>query len=454
MIGSLHGRLMLTATVIMAFFFLMAGFALNSAFSRSAEADVHEHLKAQMFGLLAIVELDDDGRVVTTEAIRNSRFAASKSGLFAWVADSERQVIWNSKSGLGVVLPDTLSVPMGTWWFAKQTAASDKEYYTLSFRVRWESNESASRSYTFVVAEDLIRYKRAVRSFRRRMTLWLVAATLVLLAVQTVVSRWTLAPLRRVANEIREVERGHKDALNADYPIEVSRLTDNINRFIRNERDHLQRYRHTLGDLAHSLKTPLAVLRGLFDSPNLPNNDTTEAREQVDRMTNIVDYQLRRAATSGRTTLAAPVEVEDNVSKLLASLHKVYADKAVAIDVALEPGLKFYGEEGDLLEMLGNLLDNAFRWCRGRIRLSGRALGQPRSSRGGVIFEIDDDGPGVPDSIHDAVAARRADGPSYQDGQGIGLAVVSDIVATYDGTLELLVSDMGGASVRIVITPA
>jgi two-component system sensor histidine kinase PhoQ len=221
-------------------------------------------------------------------------------------------------------------------------------------------------------------------------------------------------------------------------------LTENLNALLDNAESHLARYRNALGDLAHSLKTPLAVLRGALDTPT-PDEETKAAmREQIERMNRIVEYQLKRAAASGRSHLTPPVSVAEKTRQLVSALNKVYADKAIDCRAEIDPDLIFHGDEGDLLEILGNLADNAFKWSRRRVQLDARRAGDGR-----LELRVDDDGPGIPAEVAERLLERgeRAD-PSVP-GHGLGLAIVNSIVRAYGGRLILESSPLGGAAIIV-----
>jgi two-component system sensor histidine kinase PhoQ len=204
------------------------------------------------------------------------------------------------------------------------------------------------------------------------------------------------------------------------------------------------RYRNTLGDLAHSLKTPLAVLRGLTEGRRDDDGVPGAVAEQVDRMDAIVRYQLQRTVSSGQGLLARPVAIAPAVAKVVRSLDKVYADKGVRVTVDVEEGLRYGCDEGDLLEVVGNLADNAYKWCRKEV-----AIEAAHDSRDGVLsIAVRDDGDGIaPDRI-DAVTRRGVRGDEREPGQGIGLGVVREIVESYGGSLSLTNVEPRGFEVR------
>jgi two-component system sensor histidine kinase PhoQ len=197
-----------------------------------------------------------------------------------------------------------------------------------------------------------------------------------------------------------------------------------------------------MDDLAHSLKTPLAVVRTEVDAGQ-PDRVTLQA--QVSRMQSVIDYQLKRAAAMGpRSVAARPVALAPVLTELKASLQKIHRDKPVHCDLQVPEGSSYPAEQGDLYEILGNLLDNAWKWCRNRIVVTVQ-------DNAHLTITVSDDGPGIPDDQTEAVLDRgmRADQRGDVPGQGIGLAVVREIVGLYGGTVRIGRAALGGAEITI-----
>ena len=235
------------------------------------------------------------------------------------------------------------------------------------------------------------------------------------------------------------------------YPKELANLTNNINDLISNERNHLVRYRNTLGDLAHSLKTPLAVLQGYFEQNKLSGNSADTVSEQVWRMQEIVDYQLQRAAVSGKQTFNKPILIKPVADQLHSALNKVYIEKQLDSEINIDDMASFYGEKGDLMEVLGNVLDNAYKWANSKIKVAVTKSSAQGKRRSRITIKVEDDGPGID---HDKIKwltqrGVRGDEREGPPGQGIGLGVVREIVESYSGTLDFSKSDLGGCKVII-----
>jgi len=268
----------------------------------------------------------------------------------------------------------------------------------------------------------------------------------VLLIAQGVILRWGLRPLRTVTADLQQIEKGRADRLDGHYPRELTGLTSSLNSLIAHSKTVQTRYRNSLDDLAHSLKTPLAILQ----SSCVDNNDAADAShalvsEQVDRMDEIISHQLQRAAVSGRTTLAKPVPVGRVVERLVRSLDKVYRDKQVTVELELDPSATFTGDEADLTEILGNLLENAYKYCQSKVRVSVGTDEHPDD----VEISIEDNGPGIALEQVDTVLQRGTRMDESIPGQGLGLSMANEIITVYGGQLTFAASPLGGTLLRV-----
>lgn len=446
---SLNTRLLMAASLVLAAFLGITGIILDRAFRTSAESALQDRLQGNIYALLSAAELDASGQLRLPDGLPEARFSTPGSGLYAEVRGADGTQVWRSSSALGLQIPFTTTLSAGERRLETLTIADGIVLSALSFGVAWEANQGNARDYIFSVAENLDGMHTQVQSFRRSLWGWLIGVALVLLAVQGSILRWSLAPLRQVTADLAEIEAGRRTELIGQYPRELRGLTDNLNALIRHERSHLQRYRHTLDDLAHSLKTPLAVLRGTLGEGKSNQEFQRNVQEQVDRMSQIVQYQLQRAATSGRTALTAPIAVAEAVQKVTTSLDKVYADKQVTCSVLIDDKVFFHGDEGDLLELLGNLLDNAYKFCQSKVAVSAQLIDHDYRTR--LVFYVEDDGPGIPPDMAQSVLQRGVRMDTVTPGQGIGLAVVQDIVRIYEGTLEIGSSPLGGARMIVYL---
>jgi len=448
---SLAARLTLAASLVLVAFLGLTGLALERAFRDGGLAAVQDRLQGQVYTLLAAAELQGDGKFIMPRGLPDGRYSSPDSGLYARVVDDRAKVLWRSPSLLGFRIPYPATAADGVAEFEAVTASDGRSLFALSFSVLWESDAHRSDHLSFQVAESRQILATQVAHFRHSLWSWLGGAALALLLVQGLVLRFGLAPMRRVAAELADIESGARQRLSGDYPRELTILTEGINAFIDSGRARLERSRHALAELAHSLKTPLAVLRSLLDGDGDRQGMEKTLAEQTARMHRTIDYQLQRAAASGPTPLAPAVDIALLLRRLEESLLKVYAHRNVAIDAQVEAGIGFHGDEGDLMEILGNVMDNACKWARERVRV----VVAPAQAGGGagLSLRVDDDGPGIPAEMVDAVLGRGVRADTTTPGHGIGLAVVRDIVTeAYGGEVIVGASDLGGAAITISIS--
>ena len=432
---SLKRRMILSASLVLAVFVVMTALALDRAFYDSARSARQERLLGQLYLLIAAAEVDEQGHLSLPDTLSEPRFSLPSSGLYGAVFEQNGTPVWRSPSVLGVPAPFQTQLAPGAQRFAVGT-----DYFVQSLGVKWLI---ARRHYafTFSVSEGRAEFDAQIRRYRHSLWTWLAVLAGLLLLAQAAVLRWGLRPLRSLAGELNAIESGRQEHLQGVYPKEIQRLTDNLNSLLQHEREQRLRYRNALADLAHSLKTPLAVMRGaLGDAAQL--GATVE--EQVARMDTIVAYQLQRATTGIRQRVATSIAILPLTEKIIAALRKVHRDKSVAVEIVVEPALCLALDEGDLMELLGNVLDNAFKWCGHTVRMSAEA----KANR--ILLSIEDDGPGIDPAQWNNILQRGVRADETVPGHGIGLTVARDIVAAYQGEIELGRSHLGGAAIHLL----
>ncbi len=451
---SINSRMLIAASIILFGFLGITGLTLEKSFYASTEESFKERLRVHLNSLIASAEINEAGGVRLVYALPESRFFSENSGLYAKIIANNGALVWSSPSMQGLTIAVHAGLERGVSRFQYLSTSSDEPVLGYSLGVNWSEQEKSQEAYTFVVAESLKRFNQQQLEFQQNLWGWLGGVTLVLLLMLTLILRWGLAPLREVAEDLQDIESGRHLRLQGNYPKELRGLTDNLNALIRTNTEHEERYQASLGDLAHSLKTPLAVLRGAVETGHLSVTGLqASVEEQVERMDQIVQYQLQRAATSGRTALMAPVDLAVITQKIINALNKVYAGKEIVCRAEVEAGLTFSCQEGDMMELLGNLLDNAYKWAERRVVVKiRRELLEPSTEPGlipGLIIEIVDDGPGIDEKDLDTVLARGGRTDSQISGHGLGLAMVQDIVELYNGKLSISRAKLGGAQIEL-----
>ncbi|XOV89582.1 MAG: ATP-binding protein [Pseudomonadota bacterium] len=446
---SLRGRLLLVASLTLFVFLGLMGGVLDQAFRKSAERGVAERLLLHIYGLLATTD-EADGELFLPDALQEPGFNRLGTGLFALVLDERGAELWRSPSAIDLGLPPPSMVALytrgapGEPVFSQVANDTGEALFSLSYRVLWQGASGTTTPYVFVVLQTRDTYLSEVAGFRNNLWGWLAGVVIALILVQGLVMNWGLMPLRRLEADLKRIEDGASEYLEGDYPAEIGGVTRNLNLLLASERQQREKYRLTLGDLAHSLKTPLAILRGAFQAESDPSSLRATVDEQVARMNDIVAYQLERAVSSAPMLIRKPIDVAPVAERLVTAMNKVYAAKQVRIETRVDD-CSFLGDERDLMELLGNLLDNACKFCQTRVQFQARAA--PDAAR--LKFVVEDDGPGISAGERARVLRRGARLDSHTPGQGIGLAVVVEIVSRYGGEIELGASALGGTRVEV-----
>jgi len=445
MIRSIHGRLLLVASLVLAAFLGLGALALDQAFRESTDSAMRERLLQQVYALLGAAIEDGQGRMRLPEDLPNPRLAVPDSGLYAMVVGEAESYRWHSRSLLGRDTDFGQRLNPGVSLFSrKQYGAED--LYVLNFAVTWEDDTGKELEYTLSIAENTEEMAAQVGGFRIRLFYWLGGVSLLLLIAQGLVLGWGLKPLRRVAADLRRVELGEIEVIEGHHPRELQGLIRNINLLIQSGKKSRDRYRNSLGDLAHSLKTPLTLLRGAAEG-DVSGKMRQTVEEQVARMDEIVQYQLRRAAASAMNVPGTLVNVASVIERLCAMFRKIYREKGIECRISVDPAAHFYGEQPDLMELMGNLLDNAFKYGEGRVRVTGETV--PGRNDPGLRLVVEDDGPGIPVAKRAEILTRGVRIDQQELGQGIGLSVAKEIIGQYSGSLEIDESDIGGMRVQI-----
>lgn len=446
---SLQKRLALALGILLILFLGLTGLVLDRAFKESVVAAVEERLQLHIYALLGVAEPDQVGFYVPD--LEEARFSQIDSGLYGFIVDTAGRELWRSPSALNInlvasTLPDDPIAPGQTFFGDTETLDQGRMSYA-SYGTFWENQEE---EFSFIVMESVEPTDAEIREFQSSLWLWLGGLALLLSIAQYYLLRWGLFPLQRLADDVAKIESGDNDQLDQDYPSELQAVTKNLNLLIKSERERQTRYRTTLGDLAHSLKTPLAVISGIIQQKSMDHplaaEEMQDVEDQLARMNQIVSYQLKRAVKSNGThVLGRSVKVKAVFNKILSALDKVYVDKEINVHASLDENALFFGDERDLMELSGNLLDNAFKYCRNKIEINVSQQGQH------LLIEINDDGDGIAEQNRKWVLERGARVDTIKSGQGIGMAVAVDIIRSYGGEITVDESALGGASLKVIL---
>ncbi len=441
-LSSLRGRLLLAELLTLILFVIITAWALDKAFVASVERAAEDRLQVHAYSLLAAAE-SEDRRAVLSQMLEKTRFNRQNSGLFGYVLDDKGQLAWRSASSLLIDTPRFSTLSQGTSRFVS-VRLGEEDYYAYGLGTFWESR-GKTRQYTFYVMESQVSHQATVYAFRTTLWQWLGVLTFALCVIVYMVTHWGLRPLQKLKQQLIKMQSGEHDRVEGQYPQEIQQVVDDLNALLAYEQKQREKYKNSLADLAHSLKTPLAVMQNASQLQDEQLRRVVD--EQTHQMNIIVQQQLRRAISKGTALWSRGVQARPVVDRILAALQKAYEYKKKTVEVVSDGQVLFPGEEGALYELVGNLLENAFKYGGPNIQVN---LSENENDYGRYFrLIVEDDGQGIPAWQKRVVFERGARLDSSMPGQGIGLAMVADLVDDLGGVTRLENSLAGGA--RFVI---
>ncbi len=466
-INSLRVRIIISAMLLTLVLLPLIGITLNNAFEQQVRENVKEQLNAYFYSILSVTEFEN-GQLLMPEVLLDNQFNVINSGHYALISNTsqsanvildsantgelsasnsasiiDENLLWFSNSFLGSTLNETLPSPsVGEEVFSLVTM-NETPHFIYSYSVRFdlpsnvEQTGALAPNITLHILKDVASVEQQLAAFSQQLWTWFLVIIAVLVLIQLFWLGWTLKPLARFSEELKLVQEGSIDNLSLHYPNELQDVAKQLNALLSNEKKQRERYRNALSDLAHSLKTPLAVIQSQQDL----SEASMEYIQQIDRT---IEHQMKRAQSAGSQAWHKGVEVEPICHKLKRSLTKIYPDINISFVNKADTTQKFYGDETDLIEVLGNLLDNACKAAQKEVFFTTTVV------QNQLHFVVEDDGIGL--SLEQKTVAlergRRLD--TYDKGHGIGLAIVQDILASYDGKLTInSSSSLGGAKFTI-----
>jgi signal transduction histidine kinase len=287
------------------------------------------------------------------------------------------------------------------------------------------------RELTIAVAEDLLPIKQQRDLFLRNFALLALLGLIALLLVQGMVVRHSFRRLEPLREDVKRLATGEERQLSEDVPDEMTSLVKEINHLLQLLTSRNKRSRNALGNLAHALKGPMNLLRRYFDTFSVGENniDRSLAGQQVERLRLLIDRELKRACLAGSGTMSQRFDPQVDLKDLLHVLKQIYRDKQLSVETVVTKDQPPFGDREDMLELLGNLLDNACKWATSRVRCT-------LTSDHDLQIIIEDDGEGLADEDVSRLTRRGSRLDEEIEGQGLGLAIVSDVVSLYEGELK------------------
>jgi len=435
--GSLALRLILAAGAWIAIALLVVGLMLSAIFRDYVLRSFDDRLASLMDALIAVVEIDPDGKMSLSRGIGEPRFDQAYSGWY-WQISGPDNAALTSRSLWDQALPPS-EAPSSEVTTRDIVGPEDAQ---LRLAERSVSLPGGKGRYVIDIAGDRSEIDAEIRKFNFVLFWSLLGLGFGLLIAIFLQVRYGLSPLRRIRQSIIAVRTGKAERLEGEFPSEIMPLSNEINTLLEQNAAVVDRARTQVSNLAHALKTPLSVLTNEAGNGNAGLADTV--KRQVEAMRRHVDHYLARARTAAAArVLGARVPFAPVADDLRRTLEKIHIDRGLRIDVRVAPNLAFRGERQDLEEMLGNLLDNACKWARSHVELRADSDGAQ------IICTVDDDGAGLPEEQREAVFARGKRLDEQVPGSGLGLPIVREIAELYDGSVHLEVAPAGG--VRAVL---
>ncbi|MCW8963026.1 MAG: sensor histidine kinase [Gammaproteobacteria bacterium] len=438
--NSLQNRLGVSLLISLVIVFVLLWFMVSASIRYLAEDYIASRLHHDAQTLLSKLQVMGEGEVKLDHNSLDAIYTRPFSGHYFSIQTGDEVIrsrsLWDQSLAVEIVEPGAL---------LRTYRAGPQNQPLLVLSNGFIKN---GKQISITVAEDMTAIEEDITEFQNNFALLALGALLALIIVQIIILRLGLHPLVAIRSEVSLLESGDKERLSEQVPDEVKPLIQEINHLLQVLGTRLQRSRNSLGDLAHSLKKPLTVLTQLQDDDTV--RQSTELQQtldtQISTMQRTTDHILKRARLAGEGPVSARFDTRQEIPYLLETLQRIHMQRSVDIELEVPDGLEFRTDREDMLELLGNLLDNAFKWAKGRIRLS--ILQQAAS----IQILVEDDGPGIPKDVIGTLLKRGARLDEQVEGHGLGLAIVMDIVGLYKGNVLLEESeDLHGLRVKVVL---
>lgn len=430
---SLRLRSFAAAVLALLFFIPLTAITLEKAFTNSLTQSMLEQLRVQNLTLISEFDMRN-GKHDMPNQLFNDRLNIPGSGLYAFIKVND-QLVWQSLSTLNwLQQPDLQAPQIGEEIFIPEFMLLS-DYFLFAYTAEFDDSDQFVPVSFFVIQDKRV-FNQEREAFATTLWYWLGLVALLLLVLLLLSLNTALKPITKLIEQIKQAEAGEIERISQPYPPELEKLKNSINHLLDTEQQQRSRYKNSLSDLAHSLKTPLAVLSGVKSLP-------TTANEPLQQIDNIIQRQLKRAVAGAGSGWEQAEPVSPVAEKLVNAMKKVHSEKQLQYSVNIDNDCLFKGDKTDLMEILGNLLDNACKAADSRVAI------QASLTETTLSLSVEDDGPGIASEFREELLHRGKRLDSYQEGQGIGMAVVSDLVSAYQGQLHISDSNLGGAKIEI-----
>ncbi len=444
--GSLAFRLVAAAVLWITAALAGGGILISTLFRDSVERGFDERLSVQLEALIGVGEIGAEGQLRLSRTPLDPRFDLPYSGWYWQISDAAGAPLLRSRSLWDQVLALPAAPAPGMW----TTEIAGPSQTTLRVRlmdITLPEMPAQAPALRFAIGADRAELRREIRPFTLALA-WSLGALGLGLAGAVAIQVWIgLRPLRRMRGALADIRTGRTDRMAGDWPTEVRPLVRELDALMEHNAAVVERARTHVGNLAHALKTPLAVLGNEMGRRGGPRAEAME--RQVSTMRRWIDHYLARArAAATAAVLGARTPVAPVVEDLRRTLLRIHADRDLTIEATIPADAIFRGERQDLEEMLGNLMDNACKWTKFRVRVSAER------SQSVLTLRIDDDGHGLPADRRSEAMRRGRRLDETAPGSGLGLAIVADIAELYSGALHLAESPLGGLRTELTLPAA
>ncbi len=457
--NSLALRLFATSAAWTLLVLPLAGYLIFSLYRDDVQLSFDAQLK-KLLTALAVDSMNTNGEEpVSPQNLYEPLFEITHSGWYWQIRPIDqgkgRTLVSASLASEELASPYDKKFPTdvtGTRWM--NVAGPKGEPIRILEVIDAPGHDPAKTKYSVIVAGPLDWLEAANSRFRNRLAIALSLAGLGLVAVTLFQVRFGLLPLRKIENGLADIRSGTASKLDGQLPAEIEPLQTELNALIRSNQDIVDRARTQVGNLAHALKTPLAVItnEAREDKSAFGSKVAEQAQIMRDQVSHYLD-RARMAASGGSIGRVTPVAA--TVEPLVRALERIHRDKGIAITMAVPEAARFQGEKQDLEEMLGNLLDNACKWGRKRVYLTAAVeTPDPAAKARRLKISVEDDGPGLTDEERARIGKRGMRLDETKPGSGLGLSIVSDLATSYRGGMNLAASAHGGLRVDLDLPAA
>lgn len=452
---SLARRLFFSATAVSAVVLLVIGVVLSSLYRNAVERAFDRRINVYLRNIVAEIANNPRSPTIEPETLGEPLFFIPGSGWY-WqitrLSDPKDRKASRSSPDEGFPTLESLEVPQ-VYGGLRQAYIRGPDNQRLRAVERYLDLGEDGRFF-LMIAGDSFEIDDEVSDFNDSLLATLGFILLAFMAIVWFQIRYGLRPLKNVTDALSEIRSGQTDRLQGNFPKEVAPLAGEVNALLDTNREIVDRARTHVGNLAHALKTPLSVL--MNESANVQGPAAEKIREQLGVMRDQVQRHLDRARIAARAAVVSTtVEVAPAIETLVRTMEKIHRERGVVLHAKLDPVVKFRGEQQDIEEMVGNLVDNACKWAGSRVDIEMLALSAPRAGLPGSFrIQVDDDGPGLASDEREEVLHRGKRLDESKPGTGLGLSIVLELAKLYGGTLQLGSSPLGGLRAELVLPAA